>query len=72
MKSVELFLALGLAASVGLTGVNANESEIAIDEPVDANSYLLAEGGEGGEGAEGDESHEEHQGGEGGEGGEGS
>ena len=72
MKSVELFLALGLATAIGVTStvsVNANDYEVSSDEPVDANSYLLAEGGEGSEGGEGGEDaagHESHEGGEGG------
>ncbi len=46
MKSIKLFLALGLATTVGLSGiaiVNADESK-------EVNPFLIAEGGEGGEG----------------------
>ena len=46
MKSIKLFLALGLATTVGLSGiaiVNADESKV-------INTFLIAEGGEGGEG----------------------
>ncbi len=46
MKSIKLFLALGLATTVGLSGtaiVNADESK-------EVNTFLIAEGGEGGEG----------------------
>jgi phosphohistidine phosphatase SixA len=62
MKSVELFLALGLVTIIGLSGntVDAGESQSAIAQPgqspiaekAHANTFLITQGGEGGEGDE--------------------
>ena len=70
MKSVELFIALGLATTVSLSSngiADANESELNFEEANKTNLYLISHGGEGAE------SHDSHGGvgGEGGEGGEG-
>ncbi|NJO94879.1 MAG: histidine phosphatase family protein [Pleurocapsa sp. CRU_1_2] len=56
MKSVKLFLALGLMTTVGLSGntVDAGESSSAIAKHDRANTAIMAQGGEGGEGGEGD------------------
>ena len=61
MKSVELFVALGLATTVGLSSnaiVNAGETELASSETNQENLYLIAGSDEGGEGAEGGEGGE--------------
>lgn len=55
MKSVELFLTLGLATAFGLSGsvmVDANEYGSAIESTTTVDSVLVAQGGEGGEGGE--------------------
>ena len=65
MKSIELFLALGLATAIGTSAnaVDTGYSSAAV-EANETQALILAEGGEGGEAAVTDE------GGEGGEGGE--
>jgi phosphohistidine phosphatase SixA len=52
MKSVKLFLALGLMTTVGLSSniVDAGESSSAIAEHDRADTAIMAQGGEGGEG----------------------
>jgi phosphohistidine phosphatase SixA len=52
MKSVELFLALGLVTTISLSGntVDAGEHPSAIAKSDDANTSIVAQGGEGGEG----------------------
>ena len=82
LKSVELFLAIGLATTIGANSaiaVNAEqntEGELTsteLDSVLDtANEldFLKAEGGEGGEGGEYDEDDEDDEDDEGGEGGE--
>ena len=79
MKSIELFLALGLATAIGTSAnaVDTGYSSAAV-EANETQALILAEGGEGGEGGEaavtdeGGESGEAvtDEGGEGGEGGE--
>ena len=60
LKSVELFLTLGLVGTVGLELANSKVVS-AIEESAISNTYLLAEGGEGGEGGEGSELSEGEQ-----------
>ncbi len=53
MKSVELFLTLGLATTLGLSGtvrVDANEHTSAIEAKDSTENIIIAQGGEGGEG----------------------
>ncbi len=67
MKTVELFLALSIASTVGTQAIASDAYEI---EAIDKETYTLiaqAEGGEGGESAEGGEGGESAEGGEGGE-----
>lgn len=67
LKPVELFLAVGLAATMGACGGAAVDGgEGATDEPTPATDVAP----EGSEGGEGDEEDEDSEGGEGGEGGE--
>ncbi len=55
MKSIELFLAVGLATAIGTSAntVNAEEYSSAVTEVNQHEAFILAEGAEGGEGAEG-------------------
>lgn len=71
LKPVELFLALGLAVTVGACGgpsVDSGEGGEATDEQEAITQPATEEGGEGGEGGEGEEGEEGDEGGEGGEG----
>lgn len=53
MKSIELFIAPGLATTMGLStagSVSASESDLALEEANDINTYLISGDHEGGEG----------------------
>ena len=68
MKSIELFLALGLATAIG-TSANAVDTEYSstVVEANETQTLIIAEGGEGGEGGEAAVTDEGGEGGEGGE-----
>lgn len=53
MKSIELFLAVGLATAIGTFAntVNAEEYSSAVMEVNQHEAFILAEGAEGGEGS---------------------
>jgi hypothetical protein len=70
LKPVELFLAVGLAATVGACGGPATEGGEGAEGDTTPPTEVAPEGGEAGEGGEGGESGESGESGEGGEGGE--
>ena len=60
LKSVELFITLGLVSTLALELANTNVVN-AIEESAISNTYLLAEGGEGGELSEGEQANADFQ-----------